>query len=120
MILIEIRFICLVSRRENMKEPGARAAIESFPLVSANIDSPPYTVHAMIAGLYLFIHSILSHMCFELERHVKIRCDNSGETRKISRLASVRCPGGLAFDIEKQTCDWKTNVKNCKSVESKS
>lgn len=50
----------------------------------------------------------------------KIRCDNSGENRKsISRLASVRCPGGLAFDIERQTCDWKTNVKNCKEVESK-
>lgn len=50
----------------------------------------------------------------------KIRCDNSGENRKsISRLASVRCPGGLAFDIESQTCNWKTNVKNCKEVESK-
>lgn len=47
------------------------------------------------------------------------RCDNSGETRIISRLASVRCPSGLAFDVEKQTCDWKTNVKNCKQVESK-
>lgn len=49
-----------------------------------------------------------------------LRCDNSGENRRsISRLASVRCPGGLAFDIERQTCDWKTNVKNCKEVESK-
>lgn len=49
-----------------------------------------------------------------------IRCDNAGESHKsVSRLASVRCPGGLAFDIERQTCDWKTNVKNCKEVESK-
>lgn len=49
-----------------------------------------------------------------------IRCDNSGENKRaISRLASVRCPGGLAFDIERQTCDWKTNVKNCHEVESK-
>lgn len=49
-----------------------------------------------------------------------IRCDNSGENRKtVSRLASVRCPSGLAFDIERQTCDWKTNVKNCNEVESK-
>jgi Chitin binding Peritrophin-A domain len=48
------------------------------------------------------------------------RCDNSGENlRAISRLAKVRCPGGLAFDIERQTCDWKSNVKNCKEVESK-
>lgn len=49
-----------------------------------------------------------------------IRCDNAGENRKtVSRLASVRCPGGLAFDIERQTCDWKTNVKNCNEIESK-
>lgn len=51
----------------------------------------------------------------------KLRCDNSGENLKaISRLAKVRCPAGLAFDVERQTCDWKTNVKNCNEVESKS
>jgi hypothetical protein len=46
------------------------------------------------------------------------RCDQAGENG-ITRLASVRCPNGLAFDIERQTCDWKTNVKNCDKIESK-
>ena len=26
------------------------------------------------------------------------------------RLASVKCPSGLAFDLERQTCDWKAKV----------
>lgn len=46
------------------------------------------------------------------------RCDKGGENG-VTRLASVRCPGGLAFDIDRQTCDWKTNVKNCDKIESK-
>jgi hypothetical protein len=29
-------------------------------------------------------------------------------------LQAIRCPAGLYFDIEKQTCDWKDAVKNCK------
>lgn len=29
-------------------------------------------------------------------------------------LQAIRCPAGLYFDIEKQTCDWKESVKNCK------
>lgn len=48
----------------------------------------------------------------------EIRCDNAGENG-ITRLATVRCPTGLAFDVKSQTCDWKTNVKNCDQVESK-
>ena len=28
-------------------------------------------------------------------------------------LQAIRCPPGLAFDLEKQTCDWKWAVKNC-------
>ncbi|KZS21112.1 Uncharacterized protein APZ42_012228 [Daphnia magna] len=35
-----------------------------------------------------------------------IQCTSSG-------LQAIRCPAGLAFDIEKQTCDWKEQVKNC-------
>merc|ERR1739838_1165600 len=31
----------------------------------------------------------------------------------VSGLQAIRCPAGLAFDIEKQTCDWKASVKNC-------
>ncbi|XP_036345107.1 chitin deacetylase 1-like [Rhagoletis pomonella] len=37
-----------------------------------------------------------------------IQCTSSG-------LQAIRCPAGLFFDIEKQTCDWKESVKNCKS-----
>lgn len=47
-----------------------------------------------------------------------LRCDKATEIG-VTRLATVRCPTGLAFDIERQTCDWKTNVKNCDQLESK-
>lgn len=47
-----------------------------------------------------------------------LRCDKASEIG-VTRLATVRCPTGLAFDIERQTCDWKTNVKNCDQLESK-
>lgn len=42
-----------------------------------------------------------------------VRCSVQG-------LLALRCPSGLAFDIEKQTCDWKSNVKNCAQLESRS
>lgn len=51
-------------------------------------------------------------------KHIRYnRCDNA--ENGVTRLASVKCPTGLAFDVERQTCDWRTNVKNCKQVESK-
>jgi hypothetical protein len=34
-------------------------------------------------------------------------------------LKQITCPSGLAFDIEKQTCDWKAKVDNCDRKESK-
>jgi len=40
------------------------------------------------------------------------RCDRAGIGGRI-RLASVKCPSGLAFDLERQTCDWKSRVDNC-------
>ncbi|KAG8226867.1 hypothetical protein J437_LFUL006576 [Ladona fulva] len=46
-----------------------------------------------------------------------VRCDQAGENG-VTRLAGVKCPTGLAFDIDRQTCDWKTNVKNCNKLES--
>jgi hypothetical protein len=45
-----------------------------------------------------------------------VRCDQAGENG-ITRLAGVRCPQGLAFDIDRQTCDWKTRVKNCDKLD---
>ncbi|XP_068231479.1 chitin deacetylase 1 [Palaemon carinicauda] len=44
------------------------------------------------------------------------RCDRSGGQGPI-RLAAVRCPTGLAFDINRQVCDWKRNVRNCDQLE---
>jgi hypothetical protein len=29
------------------------------------------------------------------------------------RLHALRCPTGLAFDVERQTCDWSHTVHNC-------
>lgn len=37
-----------------------------------------------------------------------IQCTSSG-------LQAIRCPAGLYFDIDKQTCDWKAAVNNCKT-----
>jgi hypothetical protein len=41
-----------------------------------------------------------------------VRCDRAGIAGTI-RLASIRCPSGLAFDLDKQICDWKAKVDNC-------
>lgn len=45
-----------------------------------------------------------------------VRCDQAGPGGAI-RLAAVRCPAGLAFDIYRQTCDWKSKVSNCDQLE---
>ena len=45
------------------------------------------------------------------------RCDRAGLAGTI-RLAAVRCPAGLAFDIGRQTCDWKSKVDNCDRLSS--
>ena len=39
-----------------------------------------------------------------------VRCDRAGSAGDI-RLAELKCPNGLAFDLHLQTCDWKANVK---------
>ncbi|XP_065576279.1 chitin deacetylase 1-like [Artemia franciscana] len=44
------------------------------------------------------------------------RCDRAGIVGAI-RLAFVKCPAGLAFDIDRQTCDWKGKVTNCDKLE---
>ncbi|CAG0924262.1 unnamed protein product, partial [Notodromas monacha] len=46
-----------------------------------------------------------------------VRCDRAGLTGKI-RLAGVRCPNGLAFDVLRQTCDWKAKVSTCDQLET--
>ena len=39
-----------------------------------------------------------------------VRCDRAGIAGTI-RLASIRCPSGLAFDLDQQICDWKAKVR---------
>ena len=46
------------------------------------------------------------------------RCDRAGAAGTI-RLAAVRCPSSLAFDIDRQTCDWKAKVTTCDKLSSK-
>ena len=55
----------------------------------------------------------------EKNRYVIFRCDRAGLAGTI-RLAAVRCPAGLAFDIDKQTCDWKSKVESCDRLSSMS
>jgi len=47
------------------------------------------------------------------DRHCRdvVACADDG-------LKALRCPPELAFDIEKQTCDWKAEIDNC-NVKSK-
>ena len=40
-----------------------------------------------------------------------VRCSVQG-------LLALRCPSGLAFDIDKQTCTWKDHVTNCDLLDS--
>lgn len=47
-----------------------------------------------------------------------VRCDRAGIAGAI-RLAAVRCPAGLAFDVDRQTCDWKAKVNNCDKLDRK-
>ncbi len=47
-----------------------------------------------------------------------LRCDRAGLAGTI-RLAAVRCPSSLAFDIHRQTCNWKLDVHNCDRLSSK-
>merc|ERR1712080_69932 len=46
-----------------------------------------------------------------------VRCDRADTFDSSLRLAGVRCPTGLAFNIEKQICDWKAKVTNCDILE---
>jgi len=41
-----------------------------------------------------------------------VQCADSG-------LQAIRCPPGLAFDLDKQTCDWKAAVTNCDQLAKK-
>jgi hypothetical protein len=41
-----------------------------------------------------------------------VRCDRAGVSGTI-RLATVKCPNSLAFDLDLQTCNWKRHVDNC-------
>ena len=53
----------------------------------------------------------------DLHKFYLCRCDRAGLAGTI-RLAAVRCPAGLAFDIDRQTCDWKAKVDNCDRLSS--
>lgn len=67
-----------------------------------------------------YFNTVRYHHCFLIIEQfiikfpfLTIRCTRSG-------LKQITCPSGLAFDIDKQTCDWKGKVTNCDKLESKS
>ena len=79
-------------------------------------DLPLKATAEMQSGLYFIKKKRLSVL--EMQFHFSIfRCDRAGLAGTI-RLAAVRCPAGLAFDINRQTCDWKAKVDNCDRLSS--
>jgi hypothetical protein len=64
-----------------------------------------------------FFHNCKNAL-LQLSLFSTFRCDRAGLAGTI-RLAAVRCPAGLAFDITRQTCDWKRRVENCDRLSSK-
>ena len=69
-----------------------------------------------LAALQIFSFLSFLHL-FPTRRGHPFRCDRAGLAGTI-RLAAVRCPAGLAFDINRQTCDWKAKVENCDRLSS--
>ena len=63
-------------------------------------------------------HTSIGHSWLPLQRHCLSKNCNLLIT-KTFRLAAVRCPAGLAFDIFGQTCNWKAKVDNCDRLSSK-
>jgi len=47
-----------------------------------------------------------------------VKCDRAGIAGSI-RLASVKCPSGLAFDLHGQTCNYKDKVNDCDILSKK-
>uniref|UniRef100_T1IYW5 Chitin-binding type-2 domain-containing protein n=1 Tax=Strigamia maritima TaxID=126957 RepID=T1IYW5_STRMM len=57
--------------------------------------------------------------------YFRLSVDDNDDCRDVVRcsvqgLLALRCPSGLAFDVEKQTCQWKDKVKNCDQREKPS
>ena len=63
------------------------------------------------------LYSVSRFLCRPHLTRDHCRCDRAGAAGTI-RLAAVRCPAGLAFDIYRQTCDWKAKVDNCDQLSS--
>ena len=57
-------------------------------------------------------NDIIIYLTKDVSGVLCLRCDRAGVAGTI-RLAAVRCPNSLAFDIERQTCNWKLDVNNC-------
>jgi len=51
----------------------------------------------------------------EVDCRVVVSCDREEPTGSL-RLATLKCPQGLFFDMERQTCDWRDNVQNCDMI----
>jgi len=87
---------------------------------------------AITCGALLLASAVLCQEDEELSQEEKICKDKgSGELFRLDTgndkcrdviqctaagLQAIRCPPGLAFDLEAQTCDWKDNVKNCNKL----
>ena len=70
-----------------------------------------------VLQIFSFLSSLHSLINLAFLYHDPFRCDRAGLAGTI-RLAAVRCPAGLAFDINRQTCDWKAKVENCDRLSS--
>lgn len=86
------------------------------------------SVDAVVAGPSVQIDETepdIDQLCDNRPVDQCFRLDTDGDCRDVVRcvfadggsnaalLTQIRCPAGLAFDIDRQTCDWKASVNNC-------
>ncbi|XP_033241484.1 uncharacterized protein verm isoform X4 [Drosophila pseudoobscura] len=64
----------------------------------------------------------VEEVCADRPADEYFRLEADGDCREVYRctksgLKEIQCPSGLAFDVIKQTCDWKAKVTNCDEKE---
>ncbi|XP_013776701.1 uncharacterized protein LOC106461428 [Limulus polyphemus] len=81
-------------------------------------------VKRQIEGAPLRISQNDAEVCKDKSPREYFRLSSDKDCREVMRCSSqglqvLRCPSGLFFDIESQTCNWRSEVNNCDQVEKR-